>query len=880
MEALRLNPEDQGERRDWRKWGTYLPLRQWGTVREDYSKDGESWDYLDYDSSRSRVYRWGEDGLFGWCDSECRVVLAPALWNGQDDHLKEKLFGLTGPQGNHGEDVKEIYYFLDATPTHSYAKARYRYPLRAFPYQKLLQRNSKRGLEDREYEIEDTGIFSDDAFVDVDIEYAKATPDVTLVRYTVSNRGRETATLSLLAQIFFRNVWKWGRQGAGYGPEPEMKGEGDRRFRFRHEDLGSFDFICREEPAELLFTDNEDDSRPVAGGKKARWTKDAFHRYLVKGDRAAINPEPRGTKGAALYQLKVEAGQSRHLDFILAPSEHLNGEPFADFDTILRSRREEADEFYDDIDPGLAKADLPVWRQACAGLLWSKQFYNYAVGEWFEGDPNLPAPREKDRTRNQEWKRHLYNRDILLVPDRWEYPWYAAWDVAFHAYPMALLDPEFAKEQLLLMLRERYMHPSGQLPSFEFDFSEVNPPVHAWACLRVFQGTGSDDLTFLERAFHKLLINFTWWVNRTDDRGDNVFSGGFLGMDNIGVFDRSSFPEELGELKQADATAWMGFFALGMMRMALHLAEKNCVYEDIASKFFEHFVTISLAVNSDAGKGLWDEEDRFFYDFIEPEEGDPVIVRVRSLVGLLPLIAMEIVELEQLERFPGFRQRMEWFLDQMPVIDKNLHTSKRDGRLMLSLVPEDRLRALIERMLDEQEFLSPFGIRSLSKAHLQHPYTLEHKGERFTVAYEPGEARSEMFGGNSNWRGPVWFPINFLLIDALKCYHAFYGERFQVEMPTGSGREINLLEVAGELQERLVSLFRPGPDGAAPCYPASRARGAGQGAEEGLFFHEYFHGETGEGLGACHQTGWTALVARCLGDLAGVSLKQAGVKTG
>ena len=860
--------EDAEREKNWKRWGPYLPARQWATVREDYSKGGNSWHSFDYEAARSRVYRWGEDGLLGFCDRQCRICVAPALWNGHDSHLKERLFGLTGPQGNHGEDVKELYYFLDATPTHSYCKARYRYPQRAFPYQELVQVNGQRSIEQDEYEIYHTEAFEENAFFDLDVEYGKSSPNGILIRYTIHNRGPRKAPVWLVAQVWYRNVWKWGREGEDYGPEPEIEDIDGPTMGLSHPTLGEIVYCWREPTDEVLFTNNETDRDLLYGVEnETPYVKNAFHRYVVDGEKGAVNPDRQGTKAGLLYHRELEPGESYSWDFYLGCRSEVPKKPFARFDKTLGKCRSEADEFYGSLDPGLPAKDKAIWRQAYAGLLWSKQFYFYAVKPWLEGDPTQPAPpAPKWRGRNQEWAEHLYNRDVILMPDTWEYPWYAAWDLAFHAYPLAKIDPAYAKEQLLLMLREWYMHPNGQLPAYEFDFSDVNPPVHAWACLRVYRSTGANDTAFLERAFHKLLLNFTWWVNRTDEDGDNVFSGGFLGLDNIGVFDRSKFPKEMGDLKQADATAWMGFFSLRMLQMALELAQTNEAYEDIASKFFEHFVSITASVNSDYGKGLWCPEDEFYYDFLRLKDGRSIPLRVRSLVGLLPIIAVEVLHEDRISGTSGFRKRMDWFLKERPALAEHLIWSLDGKDVLLSLCPQHRLQALLTRMLHSEEFLSPFGIRSLSKAHQKEPFVLNLAGKRYSVSYEPGESQTGMFGGNSNWRGPIWFPVNYLLIDALKRYYAFFGDDFKVPFPTESGPPMSLLEVARELEARLVSLFRT-KQGRIPAIDELSQREPAELWTESLLFHEYFHAETGKGLGACHQTGWTALVARCLEDL-------------
>ena len=860
--------EDSKREKNWKRWGPYLPARQWSTVREDYSKGGNSWQSFDYDAARSRVYRWGEDGLLGFCDRQCRIAVAPALWNGNDPHLKERLFGLTGPQGNHGEDVKELYYYLDATPTHSYCKARYRYPHAAFPYRDLIEENGRRSVRDDEYEIYHTGVFDENAFFDLDVEYAKSSPNGVLVRYTVHNRGARPAPIWLLAQVWYRNVWKWGREGEDYGPEPDIEDVEGPVMGLFHPTLGEIHFCWREPTDEVLFTNNETDQERLYGvPNETPWVKNAFHRYVVDAEKGAVNPERHGTKAALLYQRHMAAGGSYSWDFYLGCASEIPKQPFVRFDQTLAKRQSEADEFYHSLDPGLSAEGKKIWRQAYAGLLWSKQFYFYAVKPWLEGDPTQPAPpAPRYRGRNQEWDGHLYNRDVILMPDTWEYPWYAAWDLAFHAFPMAKIDPAFAKEQLLLMLREWYMHPNGQLPAYEFDFSDVNPPVHAWACLRVYRSTGATDTAFLERAFHKLLLNFTWWVNREDEDGDNVFSGGFLGLDNIGVFDRSHFPKDMGALKQADATAWMGFFSLRMLQMALELANTNDAYEDIASKFFEHFVAITDSVNCDSGQGLWCPEDEFYYDFLRLKDGRSIPLQVRSLVGLLPMIAVEILQEDRLSHTSGFRKRMDWFLKERPGLAHHLIWSLDGTKILLSLCPQHRLEALLKRMLHTAEFLSEFGIRSLSKAHGEEPFVLNLGGQTYSVSYEPGESQTGMFGGNSNWRGPIWFPINYLLIDALKRYYAFFGDDLKVAFPTDGGPQMNLLQIARKLEERLISLFQNRADGI-PAIPELSRREDPKLWSDNLLFHEYFHAETGRGLGACHQTGWTALVARCLEDL-------------
>jgi glycogen debranching enzyme len=861
-------------RADWKKWGPYLPERQWATVREDYSANGDNWDYFPHDHARSRAYRWGEDGLLGWTDRKCRLAFAIGLWNGRDPFLKERLFGLTGPQGNHGEDVKELYYYLDATPTHCYQKALYKYPQAEFPYARLLEENQRRSRNDREFELLDSGIFDDNRYFDVFIEYAKASPEDMLILIRIENRGPEKAPLAVLPTLWFRNTWSWGRTGEDHGPRPRLwRREGSpAAVEADHWQLGRYRFEADDALVPtLLFTENETNkSRLWGAANDAPYVKDAFHRWLVDGEAGAVNPEGLGTKCAFVYRLEVAAGGSVSLRLRLrAESESADEPPFASFDSVMEHRRHDVSRFYDAILPdGMHDAEQAVARQAYAGLLWSKQFYYYAVNIWLQGDPTQPPPPpERREGRNAEWASNLYNRDVLSMPDKWEYPWYAAWDLAFHTIPLARVDPEFAKEQLILLLREWYMHPNGQVPAYEFSFSDVNPPVHAWAALRVYRMTGRRDTEFLERVFQKLLLNFTWWVNRTDYDGNNIFSGGFLGLDNIGVFDRSHFPASLGRLEQADATAWMAFYCLRMLQIAMELARDNRVYEDIASKFFEHFVAIMHSINTLGDRdGLWDEEDGFYYDVIRTEAG-PFPLKVRSLVGILPIIAVEILEEPHVAKLTGFTRRMNWFLAQGGEITENLQFSTgSDGirHLLLSVTTKDRLVRVLRYMLDEEEFLSPYGIRSVSRYHLKHPYVLTVDGQEFRVDYEPAESTSGMFGGNSNWRGPVWFPLNYLIIEALQRFHHFFGEDLQVECPTGSGNYMSLGHVAHELQGRLARLFLPGPDGSRPCHGGDRRFADDPWFKDLITFYEYFDGDDGRGLGASHQTGWTALVARCL----------------
>ncbi len=868
-ERARLG-EDARREKNWKRWGPYLSERQWATVREDYSATGECWSYFPHDHARSRAYRWGEDGLLGICDREGRMCFALALWNGQDPILKERLFGLTGEQGNHGEDVKEYYFYVDSSPTHSYMKAVYKYPQRAYPYQQLIDENRKRSNHDREYELLDTGVFNDQRYFDVTMEYAKASPDDILIRIRIDNRGPEPWLLHLLPTVWFRNAWSWGRTGEGYSPEPAIRQVDATHLSCEHASLGKFTFEALTGSPQFLFTGNETNSEKLYGSpNKAPYVKDAFDRYVVHGEHDAVNPQQVGTKAAAYYAERIEAGKGIELHFRLRAESETAA---VDFDAIFAQRIDETNLFY-----GM-KADSPpelqIARQAVAGLLWSKQFYHFAVLQWLEGDPANPTPPpERWHGRNSEWK-HLYNRDVVSMPDNWEFPWYASWDLAFHMLPFAEIDPEFAKEQLILLLREWYTHPSGQIPAYEFAFGDVNPPVHAWAAFRVYKISaprGQRDRAFLERVFQKALINFTWWVNRKDIAGKQVFSGGFLGLDNVGIFDRSKPLPNGSVLEQADGSAWMAFYCTTMLAMALELASEDPAYEDVASKFFEHFVAITDAMNTLGGTGLWDEEDGFYYDQVRTSGGGTIPVKVRSAVGLIPLIAVTILEQEVIERLPGFNRRLQWFLNNRRDLYQQIslmevHKYGEHSHRLLAVPTRARLLRVLSRLLDEREFFSPYGIRSLSAVYGEHPYELRLDGEAFGISYDPGESTSGIFGGNSNWRGPIWMPLNYLFIEALERYYHFYGDELKVECPTGSGKLMNLSEVSREINRRLCTLFLPDSHGWAPW----------QG-EDGIYvtdphwrglthFNEYFHADTGRGCGACHQTGWTALIARCLKD--------------
>jgi len=873
-ERRRLD-EDERREQNWRRWGPYLSARQWGTVREDYSRDGASWGYLPHDHARSRAYRWGEDGLLGLTDRECRLCFALALWNGKDPILKERLFGLTGPEGNHGEDVKELYYYLDATPTSSYLKALYKYPQDEFPYARLVEESRRRGRDQPEFEIEDTGVFDGDRYFDVLVEYAKARPDDVLVRITCTNRGPVEATLHLLPTVWLRNTWSWGRTGEGYWPKGRIARAGDGVIVAEHPSLGRFRLDCDALPGvprRLLFTDNETNvERLFAAPNSSRYVKDAFHRIVVDGAEEAVNSEGVGTKAAAWYRLIVPAGAEAAVRLRLTAEAEATATPFgSEFDAVLRQRAEEAGEFFTaQRDTPLTDEERRVVRQADAGLLWSRQYYGFAVEHWLEGDPSQPPPPDGRRGGPYRAWRHLYARDVLSVPDTWEYPWFAAWDLAFQCVAMARIDPSFAKRQLLLLCREWYLHPSGQLPAYEFAFGDVNPPVHAWAAWRVYQlaaqrGFGRDRL-FLETVFQKCMQNFTWWLNREDVDGDDLFTGGFLGLDNIGFFDRSK-PLGGRYLEQSDATAWMAFFCSTMLAIALELAREDAAYAEMAPALFERFVGISRAINELGGTGLWDEQDGFYYDQVRLGGGF-VPLRIRSMVGIIPLFAVEALDAAQLAAIPLFQSRLRWFAKNRPELLRNmacLHADDVEERRLLAVPTRERLERVLRYLLDEQEFLSPHGVRSLSKYHLEHPATLELGPDRLQVRYVPGESDTALFGGNSNWRGPVWFPLNYLLIESLKRFHHFYGDALRVECPTGSGRRMTLLQVAQEIERRLATLFLPDARGRRPSQGLRDRYASDPRFEPLVLFYEYFHGDDGRGLGASHQTGWTALAANVL----------------
>ncbi len=895
-EDLRLLKSELREE-NWHRWGPYLSERQWGTVREDYSAGGggdNPWSYFPHDHARSRAYRWGEDGLLGICDRECRLCFAVALWNGRDPILKERLFGLTGPEGNHGEDVKELYYYLDSTPTHSYMRALYKYPQARFPYERLADVNRNRDRNELEYEITDTTVFDDSRYFDVVVEYAKAAPDDVLIRLTIHNRGPQSAVLHLLPTLWFRNTWTWHSTDELCTTRPSMRLD-QGVVKCHHDTLGDFYFTtdCGEDGDwAWLFTDNDTHpDRHPGVPSESEFHKDAFHEYVVGGNVKAVNPAQRGTKAAAYGLIVIPAGKSQTMRLRLSKCDSgpakgdqdpaaFRDQAFDDFQEIFDQRIAETEAFYDlRIEKSHSPDRQMIMRQAYAGLLWTKQFYHYVVATWLKGDAaGKPVDPTRAHGRNSDWP-HLFNRDIISMPDKWEYPWYAAWDSAFHMVPFSHLDIHFAKEQLILFLREWYMHPNGQIPAYEWQLSDVNPPVHAWSVWQVYKMTGpvgQRDKVFLARCFQKLTVNFTWWVNRKDPQGRNIFAGGFLGLDNIGVFDRSK-PLPGGFLEQADGTAWMAFYCGAMLRIALELAEDSPAYGDMASKFFEHYVAIAEAMNSMDGSGLWDETDGFYYDHLYVGN-ESIPMRVRSLVGLIPLLTGVILDEAVLYKLQGFGKRMNWFLanrtthlaTHMTYLEQSDHASdpgerrKRPTRRFLAIPSEDRFRRLLAVMLDEDEFLSPYGIRSLSAVHRDEPFVFDFGGQRNEVWYVPGESDSGMFGGNSNWRGPIWFPINFLLVQALKRYYTFYGDDFKVECPTGSGHLMTMLEVAEELERRLVSIFEPDANGRRPAHGELQQYAEDPHWKDLLLFFEYFHADTGAGLGASHQTGWTALVATML----------------
>jgi hypothetical protein len=852
----------------WQHWGPYLSERQWGTVREDYSPGGTAWEYFPHDHARSRAYRWGEDGIAGLSDADQLVCLSLALWNGADPILKERLFGLTNGEGNHGEDVKEHYFYLDATPTHSYLKMLYKYPQRAFPYADLVAENARRGTQDPEYELLDTGIFADDRYFDVFVEYAQVEPGDILMQVTAWNRGGAPAVLHLIPQLVLRNTWTWEPGSA----KPSLRAAGDSAIAITPAALG-MSRCYFDGHAELLFTENETNAARLWGMDTYGYSKDGFHERIVDGRTERVNPAKTGTKAGIWFNSLIAPGGRAQCRLRLSRRD-ITG-PFEDFESLMMERRGEADEYYADLQRGIASEDeRVVQRQAFAGLIWSKQYYYLDVPRWLKGDPGQPVPPEsRQHGRDIEW-RNLNNADVISMPDKWEYPWYASWDLAFHCIPFALIDAEFAKHQLVLLTREWYMHPNGQIPAYEWAFGDVNPPVHAWAAWRVYQidrkqNGGVGDLEFLERVFHKLMLNFTWWVNRKDNAGRNIFQGGFLGLDNIGVFDRSAQLPTGGYINQSDGTSWMAMYSLNLMRIALELAEHNHVYEDIASKFFEHFLNIAEAMSCmySADIGLWDEQDQFFYDVLNLPNDDKIRLRIRSMVGLIPLFAVETLEPEMLDRLPGFRRRLEWFLSHRPdlaALVSHWDSPGRGQRRLLSLLRGHRMKRLLKRMLDETEFLSDYGVRALSRVHLEHPFVLNVDGADQSVHYTPGESDSRQFGGNSNWRGPIWFPLNFLIVESLQKFHHYYGNDFKVECPTGSGKHLTLEQVAAELARRLAAIFLEDANGERAVLRHQPELQADPHYRNCIPFYEYFHGDSGRGVGASHQSGWTSLIAKLL----------------
>jgi hypothetical protein len=846
-------------------------------VREDYSANGDAWNFFTHDHARSRTYRWSEDGIFGFCDRHQIVCFAVAMWNGRDPILKERLFGLSGPEGNHGEDVKECYFYLDNTPTHSYIKALYKYPQQEFPYQWLVDENRRRTRRDPEFELIDTGIFDDSRYFDVFVEYAKANSEEILIRLTAWNRGPESARLHLLPTIWFRNTWSWGNNPDQIRPKLERIADmhGVPVMRVYHPEYGER-WLFAEGSPQLLFTENESNLRRLWGiPNPGFYQKDAINDFIIKGHRYRLNLEQTGTKASAYYDLEIPAGESAVVKLKFSPKLNSIQDHFgAAFDEVFRERIYEADEFYRDIIPGSMSADgRNIMRQAFAGMLWSKQFYNYDVETWLKGDPGQPSPPpERLRGRNHEW-RHFYAEEIISMPDTWEYPWFAAWDLAFHCIPLALMDWNFAKDQLTLLCREWYMHPNGQLPAYEWNFSDVNPPVHAWAAHRVYQierrMTGKGDFAFLERIFHKLLINFTWWVNRKDMEGNNIFQGGFLGLDNIGAFDRSEKLPSGVFMEQSDGTSWMAAYSLSLLMIALDLAMHDPVYEDTAIKFWEHFLFIVRAMNRTIdGEGVWDEQDGFYYDVLHVSDGGHFPLRIRSMVGVIPLFAVQTLEPGLLQRVPNFARRIQWYLDNRPDLTKEIACFQTEGikeRQLLAIVDEKRLKRILRLMLDEKEFLSPYGIRSVSLYHRDHPFRLDiGGGGDHMVDYEPGESTTAIFGGNSNWRGPIWFPVNFLIIESLQRYFHYYGDKLKVECPTGSGKLMNLGEVATELSRRLARIFARDAEGRRATHGRNAVFQADPHWKDLLLFYEYFHGDSGAGLGASHQTGWTGLIAKLM----------------
>jgi hypothetical protein len=874
VEAEKARIHDRADNKGWKKWGPYLTDRAWGTVREDYSPYGDAWNFVSHDMARSKAYRWGEEGIGGISDNKGHICFALACWNHHDNILKERFFGLTGPEGNHGEDVKELYYYLDSTPTHSYMKMLYKYPQQEFPYNKLVIETMRRSRQEPEYEIQDTGIFDQNEYFDIFIEYAKADQNDWLVRITAHNRSQAEAPLTLLPTLWFRNTWSWGYEQ--YSVKPMLTGIGKNQVEVNHRQLGKYKLYC-DEADELLFCDNETNAERLYGRPNTTtYPKDAINNYIITGRPEFVNPNRIGTKASARFTRNVPAGGSVSIRLRFSDQTHVP-DPFADFDALFVLRQAEADEFYDDLQTNAltghnASPDLArIQRQAYGGMLWNKQFYYYNVNEWLKGDPTMPIPFQgRVYARNEQW-RHMYTANILSMPDKWEYPWFAAWDLAFHTLTLARLDPHFAKRQLAVVLREYYMHPNGQIPAYEWNFSDVNPPVHAWACWKVYeidkQQNGKGDINFLERVFHKLLLNFTWWVNRKDVEGNNIFGGGFLGLDNIGVFDRSMPLPMGGRIEQADGTGWMAMYTLNMLRIACEISLERPSYQDMASKFFEHFLHIAAAMNN-LGKqhiSLWDEEDQFYYDILHTPDKQARLLKIRSMVGLIPLFAVEVIDDELLSKLPDFRRRLEWVLTNRPDLASLVsrwHEPGKGSTHLLSLLRGHRMKMLMRRMFDEAEFLSDYGIRALSKFHEKQPYELYMNGELLRVRYVPAESETSIFGGNSNWRGPIWFPLNFLLVDSLMKFYQYYGDDYEVEYPTHSGQVMSIRDAALLVAERLINLFRADPTtGDVPALGDLNRFASDPHFKDLTLFYEYFNGDTGSGLGASHQTGWTGLIA-------------------
>ncbi len=858
--------EYTARKKDWKLWGPYLSERQWGTVREDYSTNGDAWNYSTHDQSRSKAYRWGEEGIAGICDRKQLLCFSLALWNGRDPIIKDTFFGLSGKQGNHGEDVKEYYYYLDNVPTHSYMKMLYKYPQNEFPYKQLIEENQKRSRQQGEYELIDTGIFSDDKYFDVFIEYAKNNPEDILIKITAFNRGNTSADLHIIPQLWFRNTWAWGYDDY----KPGLAKKRGNLVEIDHKKLGQY--YLYYENGEVLFCENETNKQRFYNETNSSKTKDGLNEYIINGIKDAVSSENKGTKLGIDYKIQVSSKSSKSLRLRL--TSHRQTDFLKEFEDIFDERIQETEYFYEEIQKDIKdKEKRAIQRQAFAGILWNKQYYNFDISQWLNGDPAQPKPpEERLNGRNSDWV-HLNNEDVISIPDKWEFPWYAAWDLAFHCIPIALIDPDLAKKQLLLLTREWYMHPNGELPAYEWNFSDANPPVHAYAAWRVFKidekANGKKDLQFLESIFHKLLLNFTWWVNRKDTQNRNIFQGGFLGLDNIGIFDRSTELPGDGHIEQADATSWMAMYCLNMMRISIELARHNPSYQDMASKFFQHFLYIAGAMANIADKGidLWNAQDEFFYDVLHLDVKNDIQIKIRSMVGLIPLFAVEVLEPDLVDSLPEFSSRLDWFLNyrkDLASLVSRWHVPGKGDRRLLSLLRGHRMKRLLYRMLDETEFLSEYGVRSLSKFYKDHPYSMELGNNTFLINYEPAEAETKIFGGNSNWRGPVWFPANFLIIESLQRFHHYYGNEFKVEYPSGSGNQFTLEEISNKLTERITKIFTKNPGGEKPVYGKNEKLQYDPNFKDYTLFYEYFNGDTGEGLGASHQTGWTGLIAKLL----------------